>query len=236
MIDMNLDEEKKTYGLDIRDSCLWISSEYWGLEIGSVMEDKDGGINSFDYVIHDRHSSSFFVAMKLKSPEGERLEEISLLSIQSKNVGASRYFAISGKEFTKREKSLTGILHIERVKAIMYDGKEMIVIEDMDLKKEYNNLRIKKRENPKNHRRDRSKIMIDILSLTRQEEGAGITKIIYKCNLNYRAALSFIEEMKDRGLIQMLENEFKQKRYTITGEGLKTLSELVRLSKYLHTE
>lgn len=230
---MDLDDENKSRELEISNSCLYVSSNYWSLEIGVVLEDKDGGINSFDYVIRDRYSERFFVVMQLKTMDKERLEEISLLSIQSKNVGASKCYVLSKKEFSKKEKSLTDILLIDRIKTLMYDGKEMIILEDTSIKSAYENLKSKKKENTKNRRRDKGKILIDILSLTRQEEGAGITKIIYRCNLNYKAALSFIEEMKTKNLIEIFENEFKQKRYKITREGLKTLEELVRINKYL---
>ncbi len=230
---MDLDDENKSRELEISNSCLYVSSNYWSLEIGVVLEDKDGGINSFDYVIRDRYSERFFVVMQLKTMDKERLEEISLLSIQSKNVGASKCYVLSKKEFSKKEKSLTDILLIDRIKTLMYDGKEMIILEDTSIKSAYENLKSKKKENTKNRRRDKGKILIDILSLTRHEEGAGITKIIYRCNLNYKAALSFIEEMKTKNLIEIFENEFKQKRYKITREGLKTLEELVRINKYL---
>jgi predicted transcriptional regulator len=230
---MDLDDNNKSGELEILNSCLYVNSTYWSLEIGAVLEDKDGGINSFDYVIRDRYSDRFFVVMQLKTQDKERLEEISLLSIQSKNVGASKCYALSKKEFTKKEKSLTDLLLIDRIKTIMYDGKEMIVLEDTNIKSAYENLKSKKKDNTKNRRRDKGKILIDILSLTRQEEGAGITRIIYRCNLNYKAALSFIEEMKTKNLIEIFENEFKQKRYKITREGLKTLEELVRINKYL---
>lgn len=230
---MDLDDENKSRELEISNSCLYVSSNYWSLEIGLVLEDKDGGINSFDYVIRDRYSERFFVVMQLKTMDKERLEEISLLSIQSKNVGASKCYVLSKKEFSKKEKSLTDILLIDRIKTLMYDGKEMIILEDTSIKSAYENLKSKKKENTKNRRRDKGKILIDILSLTRHEEGAGITKIIYRCNLNYKAALSFIEEMKTKNLIEIFENEFKQKRYKITREGLKTLEELVRINKYL---
>lgn len=230
---MDLDDKNKSRELEISNSCLYVSSNYWSLEIGVVLEDKDGGINSFDYVIRDRYSERFFVVMQLKTMDKERLEEISLLSIQSKNVGASKCYVLSKKEFSKKEKSLTDILLIDRIKTLMYDGKEMIILEDTSIKSAYENLKSKKKENTKNRRRDKGKILIDILSLTRHEEGAGITKIIYRCNLNYKAALSFIEEMKTKNLIEIFENEFKQKRYKITREGLKTLEELVRINKYL---
>lgn len=230
---MDLDNKNKNHELEISDSCLYIDSTFWSLEIGAVLEDKDGGINSFDYVIRDRFTERFFVVMQLKTLDNERLEEISLLSIQSKNVGASKCYALSKKEFTKKEKSLMDLLHIDRIKSILYDGKEMIVLEDTNIKRAYDNLKSKKKENTKNHRRDKGKIMIDILSLTRHEEGAGITKIIYRCNLNYKAALTFIDDLKSKNLIGIFENEFKQKRYKITREGLKTLEELIRLNKYL---
>ena len=228
-----MDDKNKKQELEISDSCLCVNSSFWTLEIGAVLEDKEGGINSFDYVIRDRYSERFYVVMQLKTHEADRLEEISLLSIQAKNVGATKCYCLSKKEFTKREKSLADILLIDRLKTIMYDGKEMIVLEDANIKHAYDNLKSRKRENTKNHRRDKSQIMIDILSLTRQEEGAGITKIIYRCNLNYKAALSFLDDMKNKNLIGLFENEFKQKRYKITREGLKTLDDLVRLNRYL---
>lgn len=236
MIELGLGEKKEKDGLGIKNECLWIESSEWALDIGSVIEDKEGGINSFDYVIRDRNSGRFFVAMRLKSADTERLEEISLLSIQSKNVSASKCYVISKKDFTKKEKSLAEILLIERVKSIYYDGKEMIVIEDADFKKGYEYSKAKKKESIKKHRRDKSKIMIDILSLTRQEEGVGITKIIYKCNLNYKAAMLFLDEMKQKNLIELSENESKQKRYTITGEGSRTLSELIKLNKSINLD
>ncbi|WP_393972254.1 hypothetical protein OXIME_001036 [Oxyplasma meridianum] len=233
---MDLDDDKKDRELKISNSCLYISSSFWNLEIGAVLEDKDGGINFFDYVIRDKYSHRFYVIMQLKTGDKDRLEEISLLSIQSKNVGAHKCYVLSKKEFTKKEKNLADLLLIDKIKSIIYDGQEMIILEDVNIKSAYDNIKSKRRDNSKHHRRDKSKILIDILSLTSQEEGAGITKILYRCNLNYKAALSFIGEMKTNNLIDIFENEFKQKRYKITRQGLKTLEELNRIYKYLNTD
>ena len=61
----------------------------------------------------------------------------------------------------------------------------------------YGNIRIKMQGNFQSKRRDKSKIIVDILSLTGQENGAGITKIIYKCNLNYKSAVTILDDMKN---------------------------------------
>lgn len=130
---------------------------------------------------------------------------------------------------------LTDSLSVERVKSLIYGDREMVMIPDTGKLAGYGNIRIKMQGNFQSKRRDKSKIIYDILSLTGQENGAGITKIIYKCNLNYKSAMTILDDMKNKNLVELVKEKSTKSTYVITKEGLKALDDLNRINYYLRT-
>ncbi len=223
------------HGIVLREGNINITPDMWKIEMNASIEDQGGGLNYFDYVVRQKNTKEFFVISELKANARDRLEEISLLSIQSRNVGAGKGCVLSRSNFSPAEKMLTDSLYIERVKSVIYGGREMVMIPDSGMRSGYGNIRIKMQGNFQSKRRDKSKIIVDILSLTGQENGAGITKIIYKCNLNYKSAVTILDDMKNKNLVELVNDKAKKSHYVITKEGLKALDDLNRINYYLRT-
>ena len=58
----------------------------------------------------------------------------------------------------------------------------------------------------------------------------GITKIIYKCNLNYRSALRAVNELLEGKLLEIGDSSGAKQKYQITNEGLNLLDELKKFN------
>jgi predicted transcriptional regulator len=235
MIDIKKEIFDGKNGIVLKDGNLNVSRDMWKIELNMSIEDQGGGLNNFDYVVRQKNSKEFFVISELKANARDRLEEISLLSIQSRNVGASRGCVLSRSNFSAAEKMLTDSLSVERIKSLIYGDREMVMIPDTGKLAGYGNIRIKMQGNFQSKRRDKSKIIYNILSLTGQENGAGITKIIYKCNLNYKSAMTILDDMKNKNLVELVKEKSTKSTYVITKEGLKALDDLNRINYYLRT-
>ena len=71
-------------------------------------------------------------------------------------------------------------------------------------------------------KRDRMKIMLDVLNLL-QDQDSRITNIIYKCNLNYRMASDLLDEMIKKNYVQVIRNHNDPPAYAVTKDGEEAL-------------
>ncbi|MEM0156504.1 MAG: winged helix-turn-helix domain-containing protein [Thermoplasmataceae archaeon] len=71
-------------------------------------------------------------------------------------------------------------------------------------------------------KRDRMKIMLDVLNLL-QNQDSRITNIIYRCNLNYRMASDLLEEMIRKNYVQVIRNRNDPPAYAVTKDGEEAL-------------
>ena len=84
------------------------------------------------------------------------------------------------------------------------------------------------KEYEKIQRREKIFIVKEILELLKINDNINITKIIYKCNLNYRYAVTLLESLIKKGIVENIEYKNGVK-YRMTGEGLKYLEQLQKL-------
>jgi predicted transcriptional regulator len=84
-------------------------------------------------------------------------------------------------------------------------------------------------------KRSRQQIMLAILDLC-TGEGAIKTRIVYKCNLNFRTARGYLDELQKDGLIQVIGQPphktkkgdiYRTTQRGITAAGMLRASELV---------
>ncbi len=76
-------------------------------------------------------------------------------------------------------------------------------------------------------RRDRTHLIMEVMSLLREDKSR-ITKIIYKCNLNHKIAISLIDELIEKGFLRIVESEESERSYLLTQEGSEALRTLER--------
>ena len=77
-------------------------------------------------------------------------------------------------------------------------------------------------------RRDRIKIMMDVLSLLK-EKNSRITSIIYKCNLNYRTATDLLDELIQKKYVEIRQIGNGENLYVLTKEGSEALVNVRKL-------
>ncbi|MCL5881455.1 MAG: hypothetical protein M1592_02595 [Candidatus Thermoplasmatota archaeon] len=219
----------------------------WDLETNFSIMGSSKIIHQFDYALVSLNDRSEIIPIAvLTGTKQERMESIVLLHLRTKDLSLSRKFAISGSTVTPYENFLSGMFSVPVVKAVVlanedktvrisYDGvnskSSMIPESQKSTAKKPDHEEIEseismKDEITMRHRRDHTMIMHDILSLARTYGDLGITKIIYKCNLNYRSALRAVNELLDNKLIEISDNGGAKQKYKITTEGLSMLEEM----------
>ena len=85
-------------------------------------------------------------------------------------------------------------------------------------------------------RRSPLQIVVDILSVAR--EGAKITQIVYKANLNFKRATNYLEVLMKKGLISAVQNPPGSGKliYRTTEKGRQFLMQFKQLERMLTAE
>jgi len=81
-------------------------------------------------------------------------------------------------------------------------------------------------------RRSKLRIIIDILKIIDEENGARITRILYGANLPYDRLLKYIEELKEKGFI-IEKRENNAIKYYLTENGINFLTEFKKIESFI---
>lgn len=80
-------------------------------------------------------------------------------------------------------------------------------------------------------RRSKLRILVDILKVIEEENGARITQILYGANLSYDRLVKYIEELLSKGLVD--ERKRGQSTvYYLTKKGREFLVEFRKIEKF----
>lgn len=186
----------------------------------------DGRKVPFDLVIRKRENPSEIITV-IYINDSFDVERIARFFRNSVNAGAQRYIVVSKLQLYENQLNFCRDLNVEIVSSIImtHSGENRPV--------SHFSLRSSDTSDGVSHstrkKRDRTAIIKEILQLAKHYENLGITKIIYKCNLNYLSAKNLLDEMIDRELLEIVSSETSNKAYRITGVGQSTLKKLVSL-------
>ena len=216
----------------------------WELKHNFVTSGTDGTVNSFEYILISKRDFQKIPIVILKGSKSERMDQIAVLHLKSKSIGATQKIAITNQVCTPYENFLAGIFNV----TVIREGAT-INLSDNEASNR-NTLKTVKREGTPNasekqpeqarrkresaslarKRRDRTKIVHDILELADSYGSLGITKIIYRCNLNYNSAQKIMNELLDRKLLETLPTGGVKNKFKITESGLHFLNDLKKLT------
>ncbi len=216
----------------------------WELKHNFVTSGTDGTVNSFEYILISKRDFQKIPIVILKGSKSERMDQIAVLHLKSKSIGATQKIAITTQVCTPYENFLAGIFNV----TVIREGAT-INLSDNEASNR-NTLKTVKREGTPNasekqpeqarrkresaslarKRRDRTKIVHDILELADSYGSLGITKIIYRCNLNYNSAQKIMNELLDRKLLETLPTGGVKNKFKITESGLHFLNDLKKLT------
>ncbi len=223
----------------------------WNLKHDYTIRGEDKSIHKFDYALVSSENEKDIVPINvLNGNKTERMDQIVILYLKTKNLSLQKRYVLSTINVTPYENFLSGIFSVPIVKSIVLkdsdgflritpDGINEIekstssisrVTRHESFEQEVIAATEEKKDNTNRRRRDHTKIIHDILALAKNSGEIGITKIIYKCNLNYRSALRAVNELLEGKLLAIGESHGAKQKYQITSEGLLLLDDLKKFN------
>jgi len=169
-----------------------------------------------------KHPEKIALYSKKENYEMEKLHELQDLSSNVKHYAKIALYSGKLNKEVQEYASKCDIYLFKKL-VITHNGIEKII-----LLKNYNSIKSgmyqKNNSRTPTPRRQRITIVREILNLM-MEGNVNITKIIYKCNLNYEYAISLIEKLINEGYVEAIEYNAVI-LYRITDNGIKYLKSL----------
>lgn len=218
----------------------------WSLKQDYIIRGDERQVFKFNFALVSENSSEIIPINLLSGNKTERMDQIVILYLRAKELQLQKRFAITPINVTPYENFLSGIFSVPVLKSIVLknrDGYMRITSDGLteiepsspseekpvkaeDVVHESVIAIDEKKEAGNRRRRDHTRIIHDILTLAKGSGEIGITKIIYKCNLNYRSALRAVNELLEGRLLEIGDSSGAKQKYQITSEGLNLLDEL----------
>lgn len=212
---------------------LKLSGTDWTYSFNSVNRGRSGLTHKFDLAVSSTiNSGELIVFLILRARNSNRMARITTFYAHAKDVEASRAIILTESELFPEEKMLSSSLGIEVLhinleekqessngpesksgNAIRHEEHSMASVKNYSLRK-------------RKKYRDRTQIIREVLNSTSSSEGATITRIISKCNLNYKTAKEVVGEMLKKELITLSNSIEDRNAYTITRLGSNILGKL----------
>lgn len=223
----------------------------WNLKQDYSVRGEGKQIHKFDFVLISASNDKDIIPINiLNGNKTDRMDQIVLLYLRAKNLLLQKRYAISAINVTPYENFLSGIFSVPIVKSIVLrNGNGFLrvspegisevesnglssgkTVRNEDFEQEILTSVEEKKDTSNRRRRDHTRIIHDILTLAKNNGEIGITKIIYKCNLNYRSALRAVTELLDGKLLEIGESTGAKQKYQITSEGLTLLDDLKKFN------
>lgn len=243
----------KTQNMTIGPDEIVFNLRDWNLVEEYLANEEGKNPHKFDYALISVNNEKDVIPINiLNGNKTERMDQIVLLYLRAKSLLLQRRYAITSINVTPYENFLSGIFSVPIVKSIILrgnngftrissDGLTEVEKEGFSNSKQTrsaSNLEVdslpadEDRKDLANNRRrrDHTRIIHDILNLAKNNGEIGITKIIYKCNLNYRSALRAVNELLDGKLLEIGDSTGAKQKYQITTEGLTLLDDLKKFN------
>lgn len=215
---------------------LGLSGNQWIDEKEGSVRGKSGLYHSFDIVLTSRRNpDSRIVCIILDGNSSSRSTKMSTFYVHSVDISAQRMIVLSTEPSTLEERMLSSSLGIEMYRVDLGGQRESrgrgSAKQNLDLPEPapQDHRSNDEDENGRKSRkkyRDRTQIIHEILDSTSTEEGATITRIIFRCNLNYNSARKIIQDMLRKELLSMRRDRDNKKVYRITSIGSDLLDKL----------
>lgn len=207
----------------------------WKFEFNSNALGNSGLTHKFDLLLTSRENEGEkIVCIILGTGVKERSTRMSTFYAHARDVSAGRMIVLTAEPPSMEEKMLSTSLGMEVYQfgnseetkegwsgIKPNDGHAGIILGSSHGDKE----KTPARKSRKRYR-DRTQIIHEILKSTSSDSGATITRIIFRCNLNYNSARNIIEDMLRKELIAMRKEDDDKKVYRITDIGSNLLEKL----------
>ncbi len=82
--------------------------------------------------------------------------------------------------------------------------------------------------------RSKVRILADMMRAIQNggDEGTGPTRILYSANLSHDRLTQYIEELLEKGLIRVVEQNGSSRAYVLTAKGMEFLREFTKIERF----
>ena len=210
-----------TVGLDLIE---------WKFMRNFSIKGKSETLHSFDYALQSIKSNSIIPILNLRDFTGNKYERILMHRVKSADIEASSGLILISDDLEPKEKNLCeicnfNVIKVSHVNASMasYNIGKSLTSRLLTMDKETRSMA---NSHSKRHNRDRTRITQAILETVYALEGASITQLIYRCNLNYKSAKEIMGDLIKRELIKTARYGESNLKYEITERGKRVLERL----------
>lgn len=208
-------------GYFMRESDLIVDCRKWKLQKNATIMEQDGNPRTFDYLLEDKTKEGRPRIIVWLGGHGYAY--IAYISEYAQNVESSLNAVITNHLPTLHEQNFArskGVTVIRTLKLVEESG---VLTEVPGSSK--NPVFSDSTDSSKVKRRSRKKVVEDILSVLNDEGGLSITKIVYRCNLNYQYAAKILNDLISKRIL--LLNDLGSRRiFRITDKGKDLLTKL----------
>lgn len=228
-----LEEEDSVFLINLQ-SALGLSSDEWNCTLNGTVTGRSGLKHKFDFILRSLSGrEKLIVCRLLKKGGNNRMGRITAFYAHSVDVASSRAIVISEDRPSIEEQMLTSSLKVEMLlseslgentgsKSHLPTTKELEVTAVSSKQNQEKKQDVRRRKY-----RDRTQIIHEILSSVASSEGSTLTRIIFRCNLNYKTAKEIVDEMIRNELLSREDQEDQNKTvYGLTKLGGNILEKL----------
>lgn len=212
----------------------------WKLVYDVKIKGSSQVIHFFDTALQSVNDSRFIPILFLSRVDEDKSNKILLHRVKTTDTMVPGGIVVTDYEMDPRDQDLCEIcnLKVHKLKSRSVPDAVLITEDVRSLsrsKADDRNRELldnRKRTRVQRRNRDRTKIVMDILSIVQFLRGASITQLIYKCNLNYKSAKTILHEMLSRELLKIVTYENTIRKYELTDRG-RTALERLRITEAL---
>ena len=197
------------------------NNDEYAFELESWCIGTQGTDNSYSKIVKDSKGLRIFLLFL----PGTIIDKINILKNVSipEEIGMGNRIAVYSGMVDSNIKKLADSINIQLVKSLRFDsGLYNVTVK-------VNNDAGKKPFLSSRAKRSKVDIQREILESIISNPTTSITKIVYRCNLNYRYCTNLISEMLKLNYLQMIEDGSGM-RYTATTRGIEYLGNLRKLN------
>ena len=197
------------------------NNDEYTFELESWCIGTQGTDNSYSKIVKDSKGLRIFLLFL----PGTIIDKINILKNVSipEEIGMGNRIAVYSGMVDSNIKKLADSINIQLVKSLRFDsGLYNVTVK-------VNNDAGKKPFLSSRAKRSKVDIQREILESIISNPTTSITKIVYRCNLNYRYCTNLISEMLKLDYLQMIEDGSGM-RYTATTRGIEYLGNLRKLN------
>ena len=211
----------------VKNSIIVFDSNEWEEVYNGIVSSRVD-IYKVDLILRSRKTGEEIPVVMLRGSSDSKIKKIKEFTENVSRNQYTRKIAIYGGVIPPELREISLKFNITLCHKIILNHTNMSKIIEVPAIPVEKPLQQPENKYEKIQRREKIFIIKEILDTVNSSEGINITKIIYKCNLNYQYAIKLLENLIQKGMVDVMEYKNGIK-YAITSEGKNYLNDLKSL-------